>query len=96
MKLTLREEAMPLLIVQHKVSEYTAWRSAFDAHESSRTGATITNERVYRGADNPNDLVLLFDVADVAKAKTWAAGEDLKAAMQNAGVLGAPMITFVP
>jgi hypothetical protein len=96
MKLTIREEAMALLVVQHKVHDYAAWRSAFDAHESSRTGASITNGRVYRRAEDPNDLVLLFDVADVAKARTWAAGEDLKTAMQNAGVLGAPMITFVP
>lgn len=86
---------MALLVVQHKVRDYTAWRPAFDAHEPSRTGAGVTNGRVYRRAEDPNDLVLLFDVADMAKARTWAAGEDLKKAMQNAGVLGAPTISFV-
>lgn len=35
----------------------------------------ITNGRVYRKAENPNDVVILVDVADVAKARVWAAGE---------------------
>lgn len=94
-KLATREEAMALLIVQHKVRDYAAWRPAFDAHASSRTSAGITNARVYRGAEDPNDLALLFDIADVAKARAWAAGEDLKKAMEGAGVVGAPMIHFV-
>ena len=69
---------MAKLVVQHKVRDYAAWRPVFDAHETSRRGAGITNGRVYRRAEDPNDLVLLFDVADVAKARTWAQGEDLK------------------
>jgi hypothetical protein len=52
------------------------------------------NGRVYRGAEDPNDVVVLFEVASVEKARTWVAGQDLKTAMQQAGVLGAPMIDF--
>jgi hypothetical protein len=86
---------MALMIMQSKVRDYTAWRPAYDAHESSRTGAGITNGRVYRRPEDANDLVLLFDVADVAKARAWTAGEDLKRVMKDAGVLGAPTIHFV-
>ncbi len=86
---------MALLVVQHAVRDYAAWRPPYDAHKSSRTEAGITNGCVYRRAEDPNDLVLLFDVADMARARAWAAGEDLKTAMRNAGVLGAPTITFV-
>jgi hypothetical protein len=85
---------MALLIVQHKVRDYALWRPAYDSHESSRTGAGITNGRVYRGAEDPNDVVIVLEAADVAKARTWTASEDLKTAMQKAGVLGAPVITF--
>lgn len=83
---------MATLMVQHKVRDYAVWRPGFDAHEPSRVGAGITNGRVYRKAEDPNDLVLLFDVADVAKARAWTAGEDLKTAMQKVGVIGAPSI----
>ena len=86
---------MALMIMQSKVRDYAAWRPAYDAHESSRTEAGITNGRVYGKPEDPNDLVLLFDVADVAKARAWTVGEDLKQVMKNAGVLGAPTIHFV-
>lgn len=86
---------MALMIMQSKIRDYTAWRPAYDAHESSRTGAGITNGRVYRKPEDANDLVLLFDVADVSKARAWTVGEELKEVMNNAGVLGAPTIHFV-
>jgi hypothetical protein len=39
--------------------------------------------------------VLLFDVADVAQARAWTQGEDLKSVMQKVGVRGAPTIHFI-
>ena len=50
-------------------SDHAAWRPAYDAHEPIRTGAGITNSRVYRKADDPNGLVILFHIADVARAR---------------------------
>jgi hypothetical protein len=53
---------MALMVIHHKVRDYAAWRPAYDAHEPSRAGAGITNGRVYRKAEDPNDLVILFDI----------------------------------
>ena len=39
--------------------------------------------------------MIMFDIADVAKARGWTSGEDLKTAMQKAGVVGAPAIHFI-
>jgi hypothetical protein len=80
------------LTIHHKVTDYTAWRKGYDAHEQSRRSAGLTNGRVFRSAEDPNDVVVLQDVADVAKARTWVGSEDLKAAMQKSGVIGAPTI----
>lgn len=52
-------KTMASLMVQHKVRDYAAWRPGYDAHEPSRVGAGITNGRVYRKAEDPNDLVLI-------------------------------------
>jgi hypothetical protein len=82
-------------MIQHQVRDYAAWRPGYDAHESSRTGAGITNGRVYNNADDPNDVIIVADVADVAKARAWMDGDDLKAAMQKAGVEGAPTIHII-
>jgi hypothetical protein len=39
-------------------------------------------------------VVILQDVADVAKARTWFGSDDLKAAMQKSGVVGSPNVCF--
>jgi hypothetical protein len=49
---------------------------------------------VFRNADDPNEVVVLQDVADVAKARNWFGSDDLKAAMQKDGVIGSPSIRF--
>jgi hypothetical protein len=82
------------LTIHHKVKDYAAWRAGYDGHEKSRVTAGITNGRVFRSAEDPNDVVVLQDVADVAKARTWVGSEDLKSAMQKSGVIGSPSIRF--
>jgi hypothetical protein len=82
------------LTLHFKVKEFKAWRTGYNGNEKSRLSAGITNGRVFHSADDPNDVVVLQDVADVAKARTWLGSEDLKAAMQKSGVIGSPSIRF--
>jgi hypothetical protein len=69
-------------------------RTSYNGNEKGRAAAGITNGRVFRGADDQNEVIVLQDVADVAKARTWLGSEDLKAAMQKSGVIGSPSIRF--
>jgi hypothetical protein len=82
------------LTLHFKVKDFKAWRTAYNGNEKSRLSAGITNGLVFHSADDPNEVVVLQDVADVAKARTWLGSEDLKAAMQKSGVLGSPSIRF--
>ena len=82
------------MTVHLKVKDYNIWRTGYDGREKGRVSAGITNGRVFRRAEDPNDLVILQDVADVAKARTWLASEELKALMQKSGVIGSPSIRF--
>jgi hypothetical protein len=86
---------MASMIIHHRVRDYAAWRPGYDAHESSRVAAGITDGRVYRNADDPNDIVIVANVSDPDKARAWTASDDLKTAMQKAGVLGAPTIHLI-
>jgi hypothetical protein len=63
-------------------------------HEQNRHSAGITNGRVFRRAEDPNDVVVVQDVTDVAKARTFVTSEDVKSAMQKSGVIGSPSIRF--
>jgi hypothetical protein len=82
------------LTLHFKVKDFSAWRTSYNANEKGRASAGITNGRVFRGADDQNEVIVLQDVADVAKARTWFASDDLKAAMQKSGVIGSPSIRF--
>jgi len=82
------------LTVQFKVQDYGTWRTGYDGREEGRAAAGITNGKVYRRAEDPNDVLILSDVADVTKARSFLSSDDLKAAMQKSGVQGSPTIRF--
>jgi hypothetical protein len=82
------------LTIHLKVKDYSAWRMGYDGHEKSRVSAGITNGRVFRRAEDPNDVVIIQDVADVTKARTWLTSDEMKTAMEKGGVVGSPNIRF--
>jgi hypothetical protein len=86
---------MTQMLIRHTVRDFAKWKPAYDAHRSARQAAGLKDLHLWRNVDNPNDVVLLFEVSDVSKAKAFAASPDLKQAMTNAGVTGAPDIVLL-
>jgi hypothetical protein len=82
------------LTLHFKVKDFTAWRTSYNQHEKDRLSAGITNGRVFRSPENPNEVVILQDVADEAKARTWLGSAEMKTTMEKSGVLGLPGIRF--
>ena len=81
---------MTTLFVRHTVSDYKAWRKIYDAFGPTQKAKGVKAEHVYQAADNPNDVTVTHDFASVADAQAFIKSEDLKKAMQGAGVVGAP------
>ena len=77
-----------------KVKDFDAWRTSYNGHEKERTSAGITNGKVFRSADDPNDVLILQDVADVSKARTWLGSNEMKSVLEKSGVIGSPSIRF--
>ena len=86
---------MGVVIIHHKVQDYEAWSPAFDDHEAVRNAAGLTNARVYRLAEDANNLVVILDMADRRRAEEFAASDDLRSRMRDAGVIGRPEIHYV-
>jgi hypothetical protein len=82
------------LTVHFKVKDFNAWRTSYNGHEKDRASAGITNGRVFHSPDNPNDVVILQDVADVSKARTWLSSNEMKSVMEKSGIVGSPSIRF--
>lgn len=81
---------MPHLLIHHKVQNFDTWKIAYDAHRSARDQAGLRELHLLRGATDRNDVVILFAAQDLARARAFAHSDDLRSAMQNAGVVGAP------
>jgi hypothetical protein len=82
------------LTIHHRVKNYATWRKGYDANEQNRVSAGLKNGKVFRNPEDENDVVVIADVANVAKAQTWFNSSDVKAEMQKSGVLGSPSIRF--
>ena len=87
--------AAGVVIVHHKVANYAKWRPFFDADKANQLAAGLTNPRVYRSPKNPNDLTIIFDMADMTKARAFAKSPKMKDTMAKAGVLGSPTIKYL-
>lgn len=86
---------MGLMIIHHKVTDYGKWKPVFDSHAGAQKAAGLTNARIFRGADNPNEVVVTLDMQDVEKAKQFAASPELKEKMKAAGVNEKPVIYYL-
>jgi hypothetical protein len=79
-------------MVQHHVTDYDAWRKAYDKFETTQKTGGVTHQSVYRASDDPNNLLITHGFATTADAETFLAGTELRDAMQQAGVQGQPRI----
>lgn len=80
------------LILHFEVYDYHAFLATLILRKEHCASVGITNEKVFRNADNPNDVVILADVTDVAMARKWLEFDELKLIMENAGIKGLPSI----
>ena len=82
------------LTAHFKVKDFSTWRASYNGNEKNRVSAGVTNEKVFRSSDNPNEVVILQDVSDVGKARAWLASDEMKTAWEKSGVLGLPSFRF--
>jgi quinol monooxygenase YgiN len=86
---------MPYLIIRHKVEDYDRWKPVFDDHGPTRAEFGSTGYQLLRSADNPNELVMIFEVQDIDRVKELVFSDDLREKMQNAGVADQPDFYFL-
>ncbi len=83
------------MLVRHKVRDFTEWKRGYDAHLPKRIEAGLTEKYLLRGANDPKEVILLFETRDLNRAKTFAESADLKETMQKVGVMDKPDIYFL-
>ena len=86
---------MPYLLIRHKVADYSKWKPIYDQHATTRKVSGGQGAQLFRNATDPNELVILFEWDDLERARQFAQSEDLRQAMQQAGVADQPDIYFL-
>jgi quinol monooxygenase YgiN len=84
-----------ILIVQHTVRDFDAWKPAFDEHESVRAKYGCLGHTIYRDADKPNDVTMLFRYESRERAEEFMCDPSLREAMERGGVISEPRATWL-
>ena len=83
-----------VVIVQHRVSDFDAWKAVFNEHEDVRRRHGATGHELYRGLDDPNEVTVVNHFPSREAGEAFAADPSLKEAMEQGGVVSEPRITW--
>ena len=83
------------LLVRHKVRDYAVWKKGYDLHLPKRIEAGLTEKNLFRNDNDPNEVIILFEAVDIARARKFVESSDLREIMEKAGVIDKPDIFFL-
>jgi hypothetical protein len=79
------------VVITHKVKNFDAWLKVFDAEgTAARANYGLVDVALGRDLSDSNNVQIVFDITDMAKAKARLADPALKKLMTDGGVISAP------
>lgn len=78
---------MTYLLVRNRVEDFERWRSFVDADRERGLAHGMRLTRMWRRADDPNDVFFLMEVESVERANAFMAAPESAEAGERAGVL---------
>ena len=86
---------MAYLLIDHPVEDFDEWRSHFDDHAPTRADAGSQGGHLFHKEGDPNEVVALLEWDSLENAHEFAASDDLREVMTEAGVVGEPDVDFL-
>ena len=84
---------MVRMYARHEVDDYGSWREGYDAfHSGPAAEQGVKAHAVYRSVGNPNDITVTHDFDSATEAEAFVNSDELRGAMEAAGVTGQPNI----
>ena len=77
---------MGYVIQNQRVRAYDEWKASFDAHLELRKGHGAKGHIVYRGIDEPTQVVAITEFGSHDKARAFLADPAAQAAMSAGGL----------
>lgn len=81
---------MAYALIRHKVEDFGRWKPVFDEDGENRKAIGSKGYQLFRGADDPNEVFVLFEVDGLEGIRKYGQSEELREKMQEAGVAERP------
>ncbi len=86
---------MTFVLLRLMVEDLAKWKLVFEEAAALRKAAGSMGVRAFSKAGSPTEVVILGQYADKDKAMQMFQSQELRDAMQRAGVKGPPEITYL-
>ena len=86
---------MVQVLVRFTVEDQARWKPVFEGASALRKRFGSMGVRAFARADNPNEIFILGEYADKAKAMELFQSQEFREVTQRAGVKGPPEVTFL-
>ena len=86
---------MATVILNHRVKDYATWKTLFDTDAARRSGAGLREIAVGQKEGDPNNVFLVWEVADTGIIKGMMNDPELQKVMEAAGVISIPEVTII-
>jgi hypothetical protein len=74
------------MICWNEVKDFAAWKATFEADAAAQRAAGLTLEGFWRDIDDPDEIIYIFQVSDLEKARAFVAAPATLEMAHRAGV----------
>jgi hypothetical protein len=78
------------LLIRHRVADYDTWKRVFDGDADTCRAHGSGMARVFRSDSDPDEVWLLMEWDDLARARLFTRSDDLLDLIERAGVTDRP------
>ncbi len=86
---------MTAIVVRHKVKDFAKWKATYDTLDAFHKANGVKSAQVLTSVDNPNEVIVISEFANVAAARKFGQLEELRKIMEQAGVADKPDVYVV-
>ncbi|MDX1639509.1 MAG: hypothetical protein R3281_16200 [Balneolaceae bacterium] len=83
------------LLIRYIVTDFVRWREVFEGHRSAQQEAGLELEHLWRNVDRPDEVILLFSVEDIQKAREFVYSTEIPQAKEGSEIIDEPDIFFL-
>ena len=91
----VRDRELPAFMLRHSVADFDRWLEGYDGAAALQSAEGILGQAANRSIDDPSVAIVYHQAESFDTLRAFLANDQLKAKMQEAGVISAPDIQFV-